>query len=71
MLKITNDLSKYRDIMTIDDLREYLNISRNTAYSFLKNNNIKYTRVGRVYIISKKSLAECLGVSDGSGQITN
>lgn len=60
---IKKNLSQYSDVLTINELCEYMNISRNTAYKFLKENNIKYAKVGRVYKISKISLSEYLGVN--------
>lgn len=57
-------LSEFADIITIDELCNYLEISRNTAYKFLKKKKIKHAKVGREYKISKSSLAEYLGVKE-------
>jgi excisionase family DNA binding protein len=57
-------LSEFADIITISELCNYLEISRNTAYKFLKVKKIKYAKVGREYKISKASLAEYLGVKE-------
>ena len=48
--------------MTIMELCEYLQISRMHAYKFLKENNIAFTKAGKGYKISKKSLAKRLQI---------
>lgn len=50
----------YPDVVSIDDLKSMLNIGRNTAYSLLQNGSIKTIRIGRKYIIPKKSVIEFL-----------
>ena len=47
-----------RDIMTVEDLMAYLNISRATAYKLVQSGKIKVLRIGHIYRISKESVKE-------------
>lgn len=49
---------EYPDILTIEQLMEMLHIGRNSAYSMLKAGLIKTIKVGKKYIIPKKSVIE-------------
>lgn len=49
---------EYDEIMTIDELMEYLAIGRTTAYKLMKSGKIKALRIGRLYRIPKKSVDE-------------
>lgn len=51
-------MSDYEDMLTVKDLCEYLNISPNTAYEFIKAAPVVVIKVGRAYRISRKSLAD-------------
>lgn len=54
-------LIDYPDVMTVEDLMDFLHIGRSVAYRMLKTNEIKSIRVGnRVYRIPKKCVAEWL-----------
>lgn len=46
----------YPDVITVYDLMEMLHIGRNAAYAILKNGSIKTIRIGRRYIIPKRSV---------------
>ena len=48
-----NDLGQYNDIMTVEDLMEYLYIGRTAAYKLLKKEKIKALKIGRIYRIPK------------------
>ncbi len=48
--------SEYPDILTVDQLMELLHIGRNAAYGLLKSGEIKTMRIGRRYIIPKRSI---------------
>lgn len=48
------------DVLTVVELCELLGISRKYAYQFIRENNIKYIRVGRKFYVSKKSLDNIL-----------
>ena len=53
-------LEEYPDIISVDELCEILNISRNTAYELLRSRRIRYVRVGRTYKILLSSVKEFL-----------
>ena len=48
-------LEEYKDVINVKDLCEILNIGKNTAYKLLKNNDIPNRRLGKKYIIPKRS----------------
>ena len=52
------------DMITIDELREMLGISRNFAYRFIKENNIKHIRIGHRFFIKKASVEKLLSMED-------
>jgi excisionase family DNA binding protein len=49
---------KYDDVMTIEDVMDYLAVGKCTAYKLLKQKKIKSFRIGKVYKIPKESLLE-------------
>ena len=49
---------KYRDVLSVEDICEALNIGRNTAYELLKNGELKSIRIGKVHKIPKVWLKE-------------
>ena len=52
------DTKEYGDIMTVENLMDYLNIGRTTAYKLVQSGKIKTMRIGRIYRISKASVDE-------------
>ncbi len=52
------DTNEYGDIMTVENLMDYMNIGRTTAYKLVQSGKIKTIRIGRIYRISKKSIDE-------------
>lgn len=52
----SNMFASYPDVVTVDDLMEMLHIGRNSAYMLLKTGVIKTIRIGKRYIIPKKSI---------------
>ena len=52
------DTMEYGDIMTVENLMDYMNIGRTTAYKLVQSGKIKTIRIGRIYRISKKSIDE-------------
>ncbi len=52
------DTKEYGDIMTVENLMDYMNIGRTTAYKLVQSGKIKTIRIGRIYRISKKSIDE-------------
>lgn len=48
----------YVELITIDELCELLMIGRSTAYSLLRNNDIKAFKIGKVWKIPKASIEQ-------------
>lgn len=48
----------YVELVTIDELCELLMIGRSTAYSLLRNNDIKAFKIGKVCKIAKASIEQ-------------
>lgn len=53
-------LEKYRDILTINEICEILNIGKNAVYRLLKEDTIRNIKIGRKYIVPKQNLIEYL-----------
>lgn len=53
-------LNQYGDILTVEDLSEFLFIGRNRAYELLKTQQIKGFQIGRVWKIPKFAVEEYL-----------
>ena len=47
---------KYDDVLTVDELMDFLAIGRSTAYSLLRSGKIKCIKIGRNYKIPKESV---------------
>lgn len=56
----TYSFNDYPEVISIDNLQEILHIGRNAAYSLLKEGKIKTIKIGKKYIIPKKSIIEFL-----------
>lgn len=52
--------SKYEDIVSVEDVMGMLHIGKSAVYSLLKSKTIRCVRVGRKYIIPKKSVIKFL-----------
>lgn len=50
------DLESYSDVLTLKEVAQYLNISKDTARKLCLTNKIKHLRVGRLYKITKENL---------------
>ncbi len=48
--------SKYDDIVSVKDVMEMLHLGRVTVYDMLKSGRIHTLRVGKKYVIPKKSV---------------
>jgi len=48
----------YSDIVSVDDIMRMLSIGKSSVYGLLKSNQIKHVRVGRKYIIPKRSVID-------------
>ena len=55
--------STYPDVITIDDVQKMLKIGRNVAYGLLRDGRIKTIKVGKKYIIPKKSVIDFLNTA--------
>ena len=44
---------KFSDVLTVDDLMDFLAIGRSTAYRLLRSGQIKCIKIGRNYKIPK------------------
>ena len=53
-------LKQYGDVLTFKQLQEVLNLSRNKTYELLQTKQIKSIRIGSLYRIPKKYLADYL-----------
>ncbi len=50
-----NELS---DLITVDELCEFLSIGKNSAYSLLNSGELKAFRIGRIWKISREAVLE-------------
>ena len=50
--------SKYGDIVTVEEVMEMLQVGRVTVYEMLKSGKIRSLRIGKKYVIPKKSVVE-------------
>jgi len=48
--------NNYPDIVSVKNLMEMLHIGRSSAYALLKQGKIQHVRIGKKYIIPKKSV---------------
>jgi len=55
-----SELDNYHDVMTVEDLMEYLYIGKNSAYKLLQSGKIKALRIGRIYRIPRQAVVEYL-----------
>ena len=53
-----NIFESYSDIVSVEDIMCMLGIGKSSVYSLLKSNQIKHVRVGRKYIIPKRSVID-------------
>jgi excisionase family DNA binding protein len=52
----TRPFDELPEYLTPEEVREYLNLSRNTVYELLRRNEIKHVRFGRLIRIPKAGL---------------
>ena len=57
----------YPEIVSVNDIMNMLHIGRGTAYSLLRNNQIKHIRIGKKYVIPKNSVIGFLNSSCYNG----
>lgn len=54
---------KYKDVVSVDDLCNMLDIGKNSAYKLLQNKQIKSIRIGKVYKIPKRYVLDYLNIA--------
>ena len=58
-----NELFKeYNDVVTIEDIMKMLHLGRTTVYEMLKNGTIYSVKIGKKYIVPKKSIIKLISV---------
>ncbi len=55
-------ISELSDLLTIDEMCKFLEISPKTGYRLIKRGEIKAVKVGRSYRIPKQHLLEYFGI---------
>jgi len=50
--------SEYKDVVSIDDISEMLNIGKSSVYNLLQGNQIRHVKVGKKYIVPKQSVID-------------
>ena len=58
MKQIKDMFSEYGDIVTVEEVMKMLQIGRVSVYQMLKSGEIRSLRVGKKYVIPKKSVIE-------------
>ena len=56
----TDMFKEYPDVVSIDEVQQMLRIGKNAVYTLLKEQKIKNVRIGKKYIIPKKSVINFL-----------
>ena len=49
-------LRRFNDVLTVDDMMDFLAIGRSTAYRLLRSGQIKCIKIGRNYKITKENI---------------
>lgn len=47
---------RYDEIMTVEQVMDYLAMGKNSVYNLLKNGELTFFKIGRKYRITKKSV---------------
>ena len=58
MKQLKDMFSEYGDIVTVEEVMKMLQIGRVSVYQMLKSGEIRSLRVGKKYVIPKKSVIE-------------
>ena len=58
MQQIKDMFSEYGDIVTVEEVMKMLQIGRVSVYQMLKSGEIRSLKVGKKYVIPKKSVIE-------------
>ncbi len=60
---INNELfSEYDDVVSVEDVMKMLHIGRSNVYKLLNDNSIKTVKIGKRFIIPKRSVIEFITV---------
>jgi len=51
-------LERYPDMLTVEDVSEILRVGKKSIYMLMNNSQLRYKKIGRKYITSKKWLRE-------------
>lgn len=54
--------SEYPDVVTPEDVQHMLHMGRNSVYKLLKEEKIKTIKIGKKYIIPKKSVIRFIDI---------
>ena len=54
---------KFNDVLTVDELMDFLAIGRSTAYKLLRTGKIKCIKIGRNYKIPKDNILKFVNVT--------
>ncbi len=52
--------AEYPDVVEVEDLQKMLRLGRNAVYRILKEGKIKTIKIGKRYIVPKRSVIEFL-----------
>ncbi|MEE1171511.1 MAG: helix-turn-helix domain-containing protein [Ruminococcus bromii] len=58
MKQLKDMFSEYGDIVTVEEVMKMLQIGRVSVYQMLKSGEIRSLKVGKKYVIPKKSVIE-------------
>ena len=58
MKQLKDMFSEYGDIVTVEEVMKMLQIGRVSVYQMLKSGEIRNLKVGKKYVIPKKSVIE-------------
>ena len=58
MKQIKDMFSEYGDIVTVEEVMKMLQIGRVSVYQMLKSGEIRSLKVGKKYVVPKKSVIE-------------
>ena len=63
------NMRRYDDVLTVNDLMDYLAIGKNTAYRLLRAKKIKAIKIGRIYKIPKANVQKFVQAANGGKNI--
>ena len=59
-IPMQTEISRYPDILTVDEMSKALGVSTKTGYQLLRENKIEHLKVGRAYKVPKAHLLSYL-----------